>query len=206
MFDILDSLTTLELLTLVEVHGAWVLYFVIFLTGEIGIFLAALLMHQGQIAPAVVYPIAFLAAFSIDVFWFLAGRYFPAHVLPKKLRHVSARSVGSFMSDMFRDKVFLPIVLLKFFYGTRIVSVVYFARTDLSFWRFCLYEAVATLWYVWVFVFLGDVMSMSVKSVLPYSSPTTVISVGALVVLLCIWLAIRLRSARGQIFGEPDSA
>lgn len=182
MFELLLSLE--GILYLVQLYGPIVVFVAVLLTGEGAIFLSALLATEGHLSFFTVLAFSFWAALLTDLFWFLAGRYFPAQFLPTKMKNVTNNAVEKIMRQFFGQRIFLPILCLKFFYGFRIISVIYFARSPLSFIRFIIYDIIGTTAYVFLFMVLGQGVGLLLLQVFPGINFSGVFGLGVTIILI----------------------
>lgn len=192
----LELLMSLEgILSLVQLYGPIVIFVAVLLTGEGAIFLSALLATDGHLSFFTVLAFSFWAALITDLFWFFVGRYFPAQFLPDKMRTTTGNAVEKIMRQFFGQRIFLPILCLKFFYGFRIISVVYFARSQLSLIRFIVYDIIGTTVYVFLFMVLGQGVGVILLQVFPGLNLSGIFGIGVAIVLMVFLLIRRFRAS-----------
>lgn len=79
-----------------------------------------------------------------DSFWFWFGGHF-FNWLKNKGRAEKGLATASYFTDVFmRGRYFRTLFITKFLYGTRILTISYFSHKGLPFWRFTMYNVIAT--------------------------------------------------------------
>ncbi len=133
-----------DLRTLIETHGYWVLVAGCLLEGETILILAGFAVHRGYLNPYAVVAIAVVAGFLGDQCFFWLGRWRgPAMIA----RWPSiARKSDRVRNLMIRFDAAL-IVGVRFAYGLRIAGPVLMGMSSIAGQRFALFNALgATLW------------------------------------------------------------
>jgi membrane protein DedA with SNARE-associated domain len=79
-----------------------------------------------------------------DSFWFWFGGHFFNWLKSKERISKSLATVTRFSDTIMRGRYFYTLVITKFLYGARILTISYFSHKGLPFWRFTLYNVFAT--------------------------------------------------------------
>jgi membrane protein DedA with SNARE-associated domain len=190
MFEALSSSTS-ALVALSVSHSHLFIYLSVLAVGESAIFLCSLFVVDGTLSFYSVLLFSYAAVLTADVFWFIVGRYTPLDVLPDRFRQRSTSFIRKILTFVFGDRVFLPILFLKFFYGTRILSILYFARTPLPFVRFFIYDALGSLVYVLLIMLLGIASKTTLSAFFPNMSVEVLLCAG---VLICLVIFLLLKT------------
>ncbi len=155
---VLDMLTT---------HGEIAIFIAVLSVGEVAILTAFILAGQGMFSPLSVVMISGAATLVADLFWFTAGRYFPQRIVPGILHRAMLGPLSEFIGTITRDKIFLSILFLKFFIGTRIAVILYLSRQTLSLVRFTIYDIFGVFFYILVLGIMGYYVGNWIATVIP---------------------------------------
>lgn len=79
-----------------------------------------------------------------DSFWFWFGGHFFNWLNKKPKIKKTLENVSVFSDTIMRGRYFRALLITKFLYGARILTISYFSHRGLPFWRFTLYNIVAT--------------------------------------------------------------
>lgn len=79
-----------------------------------------------------------------DSFWFWFGGHFFNWLNKKPKIKKALENVSVFSDTVMRGQYFRTLLITKFLYGARILTISYFSHRGLPFWRFTLYNIVAT--------------------------------------------------------------
>ena len=136
--------STMNLATLIQNHGYWVLAIGCLLEGETILILAGFAVHRGYLNPFAVFGIAFMAGFLGDQFYFWLGREHGAAVLARWPS--VARQAGRL--DRLIDRYHAAVIIgIRFAYGLRIAGPVLMGVSPLPWRRFAQFNALgAMLW------------------------------------------------------------
>ncbi len=132
----------------------WVgLFFGAFFFGETVIISSALIVFSQDLSVSIAFGIAFLGTILSDTVWFLLG----TSVVRKRLeRNGTWRKNQHFierLNTVFGRFPFLILLVIKFLYGTRILTIVYLSVRKLPLWQFIVFNSVGTL--LWLSVLFG---------------------------------------------------
>ncbi|RMD67537.1 hypothetical protein D6817_01300 [Candidatus Pacearchaeota archaeon] len=138
--------------------------------GDGAIVFFSVLAAQGHMSIAFVFIFSFFGTLLGDFAWFtlsrtkLIGRYLKKRQV--KNFYVHFKKVASFISA---GKHFIAVVMAKFLYGTRVLTVFYLRSENIKSARFMAYDSVATLLWLSVLVpaawLAGKGVSMVLESV-----------------------------------------
>ena len=79
-----------------------------------------------------------------DSFWFFFGGHFFNWLNQKESVAKKLKSVSRFTDEVMNKQYFRTLIVTKFLYGARILTISYFSHKGLSFKRFTVYNIVAT--------------------------------------------------------------
>ncbi len=133
-----------------------VLFFGPLIGGEVSIIVLAFLSAQGVISLLFLVILSFLAIFLADAIWFFLGRTAVAQRIISH-RHISPTSTIIFeaVRRVSKGNHLVALVLAKLMPGTRILMIMYMSKSDLVFRKFVLYNAVATLFWLFIVISIG---------------------------------------------------
>ncbi|OHA21546.1 MAG: hypothetical protein A2849_03935 [Candidatus Taylorbacteria bacterium RIFCSPHIGHO2_01_FULL_51_15] len=187
--------TTLALLNAYEFPA---LFLGGFFFGETVIIPAAFLAGQGILSLTQVFSITYLGTVCADMLWFFIGpslfRF--AHRF-EKIRTRSEKVLMS-LDTLYAKRPFRVLLISKFVYGTRILTILYLSLEKLSVVRFLLVNLLSTfVWLVGV-VAVGWLAGKSIVNVIPVLSDAKyVLFIIVLLVLIVrfgpTWFAKRLQ-------------
>ena len=173
-------------LALIYAYELPVLFFGGFFFGETVIIPAAFLAGEGVLSLYSVFWITFLGTIVADAIWFFAGpslfRF--AH----RFEWVQARSELAMnrLELLYANKPFRALLVSKFVYGTRILTVLYLSLEKVSGIRFLFLNLAGT--FVWLFgvVIVGWLAGKSIVNLIPVFSDLkyALLLVIALIILL----------------------
>lgn len=134
-------------------YGWTGLFFGAFFFGETVIISSALVVFAQGLSIPIAFTIAFVGTMLSDTVWFLLGTSVVRKRLERngtwqKNQHFIAR-----LNTVFGRFPFLILLVIKFLYGTRILTIVYLSVRKLPLWQFIVFNALGTL--VWLSVLFG---------------------------------------------------
>lgn len=135
-----------------------------FFLGESVILIAFFLTSQGLLVPAEVFAISLIGTVSSDSLWYVLGKQHDR--LEKKSRTYANRFerirtlVTSFSHSPARVLLFI-----KFFYGTRVLIILYLAATGTPFRTFLLYNSIGTIIWLLVLILLGSLLGIGYATI-----------------------------------------
>ena len=122
------------------------------LFGEVIIIPAAFLAAQGYMSPMSVFSVSLAGALIADSFWYaMGGRlldYCGKHEWCKKKHDQALRLIEKLTGT----NPFFYLVLSKFLYGTRIVSIIYVSMRSKDFFKFSIYNALGSAIWLTILV------------------------------------------------------
>ena len=159
--------TTLALLYAYEFPA---LFFGGFFFGETVIIPAAFLAGEGILSLSSVFWVTFLGTIVADTIWFFVGptlfRF--AH----RFAYVQTRSEGMMnrLETLYANKPFRALLVSKFVYGTRILTVLYLSLEKISAIRFLLINLASTFVWLLGIVAIGWLAGKSIVNLIPVLS------------------------------------
>jgi membrane protein DedA with SNARE-associated domain len=189
MPEFLTSFSTLgvvggDLISSLGQYGAPAIFFSVLFMGETAVLISLLLTQQGVLQLTDVLFFSTIATLSADMFWFLVGRYFPKNIIPVKIDNNIFKPTISFLEGITKNRIFLSILFLKFFIGTRLIFLLFLGRQPISLIRFFLYNVIGTLVYMMVLTIIGVGFGHLINDIFPAYRIVTSIIVGVLFVVL----------------------
>lgn len=119
-----------------------------FFGGEETILTLSFLAGQGIMSAWLVFAGCLAGTLSSDAAWFALGRSRLADkILGWKIFHRGYQKVENIFHKTTKGNIIIMILIGKFLYGTRIITIMYMARRKMSLARFNLYNTIiVTLW------------------------------------------------------------
>ena len=140
----------IDFLTLYQVPA---LFVGAFFFGEAVILAAALLAQDGLWNIWTVFGVSFVATVVSDAICYYIG----STIFFKKKWFLKYENKYKGMVELLDNKVsqrpYLSLLIIKFLYGTRIVTILYLAVKEIGFWKFLLFDIVGT--FVWLVAILS---------------------------------------------------
>ena len=177
-----DSVSMSELLLL---YGGWFVFLAVFFTGETAVLASFVLVEQGKLSFGLVWVVALLATLCADMFWFMMGRFFPTPRITNRVSSKMFTAVQKFLDKVIQKRFFIMILCMKFFIGTRLLAILYCARSSISTTRFVVYNSISTGIYIAVLSGLGLLLS-EILSKLFHSNHSELFMVVAIVIVVCL--------------------
>ena len=147
-------------------YGVWVVLVGTFLTGELTILTAFILVAQGWLTAESVFFFAVLGTLMADFFWFTIGRLFPGWM--KNLKAYKSLSGVPWLTwELKLHHQALVLLIVKFLYGFRWITIVYFAVGTIKTREFIIFDIVGTVIFVAVLALIGIPTGYGITSVLP---------------------------------------
>ena len=134
----------MDLGTLIEAHGYWVLVVGCLLEGETILLLAGYAAHRGYLNPYAVVTVAALAGFMGDQFFFWLGRRHGSAVLA---RWPSVAIQNDRLQALMARYHAAVIIGIRFAYGLRIAGPVLLGTSEIQAYKFTILNALgAVIW------------------------------------------------------------
>lgn len=132
--------------------------------GDALLLLLASLAGQGLIPFWTIILFFSLGTISSDIMWFFIGRSrFAERVISHKQLNKGYSKIEKVLTKYGRND-FLLLFIVKFIYGIRIVTIVYFSRERKNFYRFLAYNSVAVVVITLFISFLGWMAGRGIRS------------------------------------------
>ena len=177
--------TTLAILYAYEFPA---LFFGGFFFGETVIIPAAFLAGQNILSLPEVFWLAFLGTVCADTLWFLAGPIL--WKFAHRFETISKRSeaVLKRLDELYANQPFRALLVSKFIYGTRFLTVIYLSLERVSALRFLVMNFLSTLLWLIAIIAIGWLAGKSIVNLLPIISDVKYALL--LIVLLIIGLKL----------------
>jgi len=135
-------------------------YLVIFIGaafgGELAMITLGFLSAQGMFSLNALFIVSFFGTMSSDILYFLIGR---SKLANKLFSHRYAEGTISMITaaveKISRGSHFVALLLANFMLASRIILILYVSKTNLKFWRFFYYEAIALVLWLLVLIPIG---------------------------------------------------
>lgn len=159
------------------------IFIALFLEGEVVLFTAAFLVHQGYIKFSVLLPVAYAGVIIGDIIWYRFGLVIEEHFSSLKRR--MARLMGP-LDGLITKKAFHSIIIAKFAYGLNHPAIIRFAQNRFPLRRFVKIDLVAAVIWLAVILTLGYLASVSTVAVKHYLKYAEVGIVAGVLVMLTL--------------------
>ncbi len=165
-----------------------------FLFGDETVYFFSFLSGQGLIPLWKVIFFSLIGNGSCDIFWFYVARIPYLKFIKNKLRKKSLDNSEIKVSghpSFSGKKIFFTLIMSKFFYGTRLVTIFYIARKEKSFKRIIIYNTLAVLSWLLVVApvlwIIGKITSISFNTI---KNAHEIISLGVVIMLVVYFFNI----------------
>jgi len=126
-----------------------------FFFGEAVILVAALLAQQGMWEFSTVFFVSLIATVLSDSLCFWFGHVF---FFKKKwfLKYEEKYKTSiKFLDEKVKEKPYLSLLVIKFLYGTRLLTIIYLAVRQMKFVKFFLFDTLGTVVWLAVMLLIG---------------------------------------------------
>ncbi len=183
----------MNLSTLIETHGYWLLAIGCLLEGETILILAGFAAFRGHLDPLAVVLIATTAGFTGDQFYFWLGRRHGNAVLARWPKVAAQSERLQRLMDRYHAVV---IIGVRFAYGLRIAGPVLIGMSSISRLKFALFNALGALLWAMLIGGIGWVFGETAKAILGHIKHVEGwLLLGLAVASLLLWW---IRSRRGK--------
>lgn len=125
-----------------------------FLFGETVILTASFLAAQNWWTVFSVFWISLIGTVISDCLWFLLGQYITKTKRWEKYQEKYQKMV-MILDKKIGNRPYLSLLIIKFLYGTRILTIIYLSFRKISLWKFFLFDSVGTAFWLCVIIPLG---------------------------------------------------
>ena len=153
----------MNLSTLIETHGYWLLAIGCLLEGETILILAGFAAHRGYLNLYAVLAIASMAGFAGDQFYFWLGRRHGNAVLARWPSVIAQSERLHRLMDRYHAAV---IIGVRFAYGLRIAGPVLIGMSSISRLKFALLNALGAVLWAILIAGLGWVFGQAAEAIL----------------------------------------
>jgi membrane protein DedA with SNARE-associated domain len=176
-----------------ETYGSLMVLVGTILTGEIAILTGFILSVQGWFSVGLVFLFAIVGTLIADFFWFSMGRLFPNWIQGLPLfKALSASTV--FQLQMRVKNQALTLLIMKYLYGFRWITIVYLASYNkISARNFIIYDILGTVIFVLSLAAIGIPAGAGIYNLVPaYRSVVGIVTAIAFALLIstCLRLVI----------------
>ncbi len=139
-----------------------------FFLGETVIIPAAFLAAQGFWSLINVFWLALAGTLMSDALWFLFGRRILLFFHKwEKYQKQSARLLKA-LEKISGQRSFLALLFIKFFYGTRILTIMYLSVRQVRFFTFLFFDTIGTMLWLAVILSIGWLAGKSMINLAPF--------------------------------------
>ena len=123
------------------------------LWGDASLVALVILSVHFKISLWIVILAAYLGTMVGDAIWFMIGNKFLNKFKSDKFNH-GYKHVEKLMERFFKGSSFALLCIVKFLYGTRVITTLYLAKKKIGFGKFLYYNCFATI--LWI-IFMGGI-------------------------------------------------
>jgi membrane protein DedA with SNARE-associated domain len=123
------------------------------LWGDVSLVALIVLSVHLKIPLWIIVSAAYFGTMIGDAIWFMLGKIFLNKFKSDKFNR-GYRHVEKLMETFFWGSSFALLCIVKFLYGTRVITTLYLSKKKISFWRFVYYNCFATI--LWI-IFMGGI-------------------------------------------------
>lgn len=171
--------------------------------GETAVLAGGVLAHQHLVSLPAVAIAAAVGSFSADQCFFSIGRHYRDRPYVQKMLAKPAAHRAISLLERFPDRFILAI---RFLYGIRTLSPIAVGTSDIPRARFMSLNAVAAIFWALLFTTLGYELGDGLKAVFRHVHPYVHVLLGAIVVLLVGFFALRLVCRRLHHRAAPQAS
>lgn len=160
-----------------------------FFFGEAVVLSAAFLAGQGLWSAWTVFWIALLGTLSADSLWFLYGQKllglfhkFEPYRRPSEKFLTALEKITGARPER-------ALLFIKAVYGTRILTIIYLAIRKVNFFKFLIFDAFGSAWWIAILVSFGWLAGRKLVDLVPIIDQLEYTAL-ALVIIVIIWRAI----------------
>jgi len=176
-----------------QIYGGVAVFVGAFLLGEIAILTSFILATQSFLSYELVFAFSVTGMMCADLFWYFLGRF--TSVFSTRLSRYKKQTgpLASFLEKTIGRRVFITLLVLKFLYGLRWITIMYFATRPVHLAQFFIFDLVGTFIFVTVLLGVGRIAGENIYNIIPAYH-----SVGA--IILAILLAFFILQVFHTIF------
>jgi len=163
-------------------------FLISFIIGEEGILFLAFLSGGKVISFWAVFAYSIAGIIMMDAIVFYFGSHKTILSLRQRLRaSEKARKLSLFIRETAGKNMLLSLMLTKFIYGSRVISIVYFSSSGAKFWKFLAFDFIAVFIWSCIMIPLGWLAGLNFGfSLQGVKSAERVISIGLIFFIILI--------------------
>ncbi|MEX0931159.1 MAG: VTT domain-containing protein [Candidatus Paceibacterota bacterium] len=161
-----------------------------FLGGQETILVIAALSVTNVLSFSTVLIFSYIGTLLSEIIWFQIGKHCMGWFEKKEKIQKGLARVDELYKEKFGQKPFAVLLIAKFLYGTRIVTLLYFGRSGIPFSLFLKYNGLATFVWVLPIAAAGYFVGLGAKNV---TNTLDVITYGLIVVTVLFGAVYGLR-------------
>jgi membrane protein DedA with SNARE-associated domain len=170
-----------------------------FLFGETIIISSALIVFSQGLSVPLAVGLAFLGTVLSDLIWFLLGSSVVRRRLERNGTWDKHHDFIARLNQLFGKRPFLILLVIKFLYGTRILTIVYLSVRKMPIWQFLFFNSLGTILWLSVLFGLSKAAVETAMSVGDTLGTIQIVIVSGVVVfivikLLNLWITKRLEN------------
>jgi len=152
---------TLGLTLTSNLFGFWILGIIATaLWGDATFVVLMLLSFQFKIPLFIALSASLIGTLLGDTIWYLLGVKMIGKLKQIKKIEKNYLYLENALNRIFKKKYLLTLIIVKFLYGTRIVTIIYLANNKLKYKKFLIYDIIATI--IWIATFTGITYLVSI--------------------------------------------
>ncbi len=170
-----------------------------FLFGETVIISSALIVFSQGLSVPLAVGLAFFGTVLSDLIWFLLGSSVVRRRLERNGTWDKHQDFIARLNQLFGKRPFLILLVIKFLYGTRILTIVYLSIRKMPIWQFLFFNSLGTILWLSVLFGLSKAAVETATSVGDTLGTIQIVIVSGVVVfivikLLNLWITKRLEN------------
>lgn len=161
------SFVSVDMRSFLQAYGPAAAYIGAVLMGEFAILAVFILSAQGYIDPTLAFVASILGMASTDVFWFLFGFYYSTRKHNWHKKESLVRRTAAFWERVATKNIFMSLLFVKFLYGIRWATLIYFGLRRTKVKTFLYYDVIGVFVFVGVLFAVGWLAGRGIVNLLP---------------------------------------
>ena len=127
---------------------------------------------------------AYLGVMAGDTVWFFIGTKLIKRIKKNRKIKIHYKRIAYIIEKVFQNRFFLALIVVKFLYGTRLITTIYLSDERLAFKKFFQYDLVANLLWLGVVSGIGYLIGLGFLMLRTFKNVQLAISSLVLICLL----------------------
>lgn len=125
-----------------------------FLFGETVILTASFLAAEGWLSLSTIFFVTLFGTVFSDCIWFVFGNWIMKREAFRK-HEAKYEKLVTKLDKKIGNRPYLSLLLIKFLYGTRILTIIYLSFRKIKFWQFVVFDFLGTSFWLVIIMSLG---------------------------------------------------